>query len=841
MKLGCTAVALAIALAAGCGDNYPTCEMSGEVADAYQLAADGITAEITTHPLQLRVLDGTGAVMLETVDGSDGYAPAAWTTGNVRIRAYPTPGYFTFDAALDPWRALEVVGAEQPSAVELVLHLRERGASGCASTTMRYAVSASKLRVEASVEGTTPRAWSAAFATPPDEGFLGFGERFNRTNQRGHAPFSWTEESGIGAGEGTSPSRDNPFPSGETMTNYPVPFFLSTRGYAFWLDTTWRSQFELATEREDAWRVWHVGPTLAYEVYTRRPGDARPWPYQLIDAFTATTGRPMVPPAWAYGPRRRISPPDLVDGMPEAQVMRDEDLAITSIDDAVHFYPNGSHVGNEASLAAWVSGARALGYRVNGYYNSMINNDPASPLAPRAEEGLAGGYFLADAAGAFPFIYILTGGQLIELFVVDFTSPAASAWYTQSLAWAQELGYSGWMYDFGEYVQPEVVAANGMTGEELHNLYPVLYAKAAHDFTQASGRPDDWNIFMRSGYTGSSAFVPVAWSGDPAASFEDADGLPSVVRGGINIGISGVPNYGGDIGGYHCIKDGAAAADGELLARWIQQGALSPIMQDQSSCVGGDAGAKANLWRSTDARAAWFTYARLHTRLAPYLYTLGKQANETGAPIMRHVFLEHPDRLDLASEDTAYYLGPALYIAPVLARGARTKTVTLPAGWYLDWQAQALLEGGTTHTLDAPLDKLPILLRAGHLVPLLDPTIDTLAEESSPDIVSVADVADVYDVVGLLVTGEAAASFTLHDDGGLQATADGSTAPSTLDQVNNDNQLASCTSCWRKTVIDARLSRVQITAGDGTWSAGGVTVTSSTGRKVRWDLYVVGE
>ena len=145
---------------------------------------------------------------------------------------------------------------------------------------------------------------------------------------------------------------------------------------------------------------------------------------------------------------------------------------------------------------------------------------------------MAGGYFLTDATGAFPNVWVLTGGNIVQLYVVDFTSAAASTWYAATFDEATDLGYSGWMYDFGEYVQPEVVASNGMTGEEVHNLYPVLYARALHDHMEAGPLAGDWFAFMRSGYTGSAQYVPAVWSGDPAASFEDSDGLPSMVRGG---------------------------------------------------------------------------------------------------------------------------------------------------------------------------------------------------------------------------------------------------------------------------------------------------------------------
>ncbi len=830
-------VLLGLVLLAACGDNLP-CGVTGDVAPRYTLETTGITVEVDTAPWAVRVVDAEGTEVLATVrdDIATGYTPASWTTGVITTRPFASPGYFSVQAGLDEFRDLEIVGAV-PKGPRLELHLHERGTSRTPCVKVSYEVTASRLRVEARVDdhGTTvPRAWSTGFSTTPDEAFLGFGERFNRTNQRGVRVYSWLEEGGIGTGEGMHAGPDNPYPFGEAMSYYPVPFFVSTKGYGFWLDTTWRSEFELATERDDAWRVWHAGPDLAYEVYTRIPDDPRPWPYHLVDTFTRITGRPMVPPPWAYGPRRRIGAGSMANGMGEIEAMREGDLAITAVDDALHFYPNGSHVGREDSLLAWTTRAHALGYRVNGYYNSMINVMPESPLAPQAEEGLAKNYFLLNEDGSLPYVWILTGGNLVDLYVVDFTSKAASDWYGASFDWATALGYSGWMYDFGEYVQPEVVASNGMTGEELHNLYPVLYAKAAHAHMEAGPHAGDWLAFMRSGYTGSSAFAPVVWSGDPAASFEDSDGLPSMIPGGVNLGISGAPNFAGDIGGYHCLKDGAAAADNELLARWIQQGALSPVMQDQNACVGGDPAAKANIWNAPDAYDAWKTYARLHTRLFPYLYTLGREANATGAPIMRHVWFEHPAS-DLASEDTAYYLGPALYVAPVIERGARTKTVTLPPGTFIDWDTGALVRGGTTVTLDAPLAKLPLLLRAGYLVPLLDPAIDTLAEESSPTIVSPPDVADVYDVVGALVP-DGSARFTLYDGDTLEAHP-GAFAPPALPAVTTDADLATCDGCYRTTALPDGVLRVQISA-TGDVTAGGLRLVSTSQRRIRWDVYL---
>lgn len=528
-------------------------------------------------------------------------------------------------------------------------------------------------------------------------------------------------------------------------------------------------------------------------------------------------------------------------GVPEIQAMRDLDLAITGVDDSVHFLPKGSHVGIEDELRAWVTEGHRLGYKMNCYYNSLVASDTSVTHIPDTlAEGLAQGYFLKDASGE-PSTVELISGSYLTVLQVDFTNPEATAWYQGLLDWATDLGYDGFMYDFGEYVQPDTLAANGMTGEELHNLYPVLYQKAAFDHFEASPIAGEWLTFARSGYTGASQYSPMVWSGDPAGSFDDADGLPSMPRAGINLGISGVPNWGGDIGGFHCVADGAAAADGELMTRWIQQGAMSPNMQDQNACsFAMDGGEKASIWTSADAMTAWARYARLHTRLFPYVFALAHEAHRTGAPIMRHVFLEHPDRVDLAGVDDVYYYGPSILVAPVVARGATTKELELPAGHYLDWQREVLVEGGATVTLPAPLDTLPLLLRDGSLVPMLDPTIDTLAEATDPSVVTPADVADVYDVVGFVSTDMGAASFALADGSELSLALSGAFTPTAgMTEASAEAELSTCSACYRVDDLGGGLSRVRVSSTESALSAGGLSLTNGSGRRVRWDLYLL--
>ena len=626
------------------------------------------------------------------------------------------------------------------------------------------------------------------------------------------------------------------------MTYYPVPFFLSTRGYAFWLDSTFRNQFELADPEKghsNQWRVFDIGPSLAYEIFTSIPGDARPWTHQVLDAFTARTGRPTVAPPWAFGPRRRIDDGSMVNGVREIEAMRNQDLALTAVDDSTHFLPAASETGREAALKTWTHDLRALGYRAICYFNSLFAKGDKNPLATGVSDALARNYFLRNADGKPEEVFLSSGG-LSTVYQVDFTSAQATSWYQAHFQKAIEIGYSGWMYDFGEYVQPGTLASDGSTGESLHNRYPVLYDKAGYEAMERSAIKGDWMFFTRSGYTGASQYSPITWSGDPTASFEDAIGLPAMVRGGVNMGLSGVPHWGSDIGGYKCIPDGSKVADGELLARWIQLGAASGDMHDENACALGD-GDKASIWTAPEALAAWKEYARLHTRLFPYLYSLAQEAHENGAPLMRHLFFEHPDSPALAAVDDAYYLGPAILVAPVVKRGAVTKNVTLPPGQYLDWREFTILTGPGAYTLPAPLNRLPMLLRERQLVPLLDPTIDTLADEDNPNVIGPGDVKDVYDVVGFLTPGKDGASFTLYGGGTLKAVWLGGEVTAAIPPAADEADLATCVRCYRVDPISRAVTRVRISALDGELTAGALTLSSKTGRRIRWDLYLGGK
>jgi hypothetical protein len=161
----------------------------------------------------------------------------------------------------------------------------------------------------------------------------------------------------------------------------------------------------------------------------------------------------------------------------------------------------------------------------------------------------------------------------------------------------------------------------------------------------------------------------------------------------------------------------------------------------------------------------------------------------------------------------------------------------MPDGNYVHWPSQSLMAGGNTRTVDAPLEELPLFLRANHLIPMLDPTIDTLAAEDHPEVVGPGDVADVYDVVGLL-EGPGTAEFTLWTGSTFSARRTTAEDSPGLVAVNDASEWATCNGCFWVEDLENGLRRLHISSAESTVTVAGIQLTNDTGRRLRWDLYL---
>lgn len=814
---------LAAGLGLGCVDV--------EENEPVSLSTGKATLTITLDPFSFEIMDRDGGVLLKSAAGEGAYSGVAATVDTPYSLAKPLPGWDTYEANEGPWKGVMRAEIREISPEAVKLDVRGEGievvfVAEVVGDRVKIGVSAAAADGEEAFNKT-----SIAFALDPAERFYGLGERFGRVNHRGWSLYTWAEEGALGGGEDAPVGPQNPYPNGPSMTYFPVPFFLSSRGYGIHLSTTYRTETHLGSEQEGAYRVAANADHLSMTVYTNGS------PLEILDAYTEDTGRPIVPAPWVFGPRRRVGVNAMVGDVPEAVRMRQEKIPVTGIDDAVHFLPALSQLGKEDVLAAWTAGLHDLGYKAMAYNNPYVAADDENAAADY-QHGLDSGYFVKLPDGSPAFTQFISG-KLLTLATIDLTNPDAFAWFQSLLKRTLDLGYDGWMHDFGEYIPREAVLFDGRRGDEFHNAFPVLSAKAAYELMEKE-RHGDYLFFVRSGGAGSQAFVPAVWGGDAEATFDETQGLPSTVRAGLNLSMSGVPYWGSDMTGFKCLSP--EPKDKEVFLRWVQFGAASPIMMEQNACSNPiEKKEKWKLWNDQETIDVYRRYALLHTRLSPYFDVLARQANATGQPISLHPFLYHPADPEAGAVEDAYYLGPGLYVSPVVRRGLTEKTTYLPPGRYVEWDTLEVAEGGRSVTTETPLDKLPMWLVEGQIVPLLDPSIDTLAPAADETVVTPQDVAGVLDVRVALAPGQTA-TLTLADGTRLFATrlASDMGNPAAIAEAATLSEVADCQGCYFESQA-GDVQRLSVTtalaeAGGATLRDVEVQSNGPVARRVRWEV-----
>jgi alpha-D-xyloside xylohydrolase len=366
---------------------------------------------------------------------------------------------------------------------------------------------------------------------------------------------------------------------------------------------------------------------------------------------------------------------------------------------------------------------------------------------------------------------------------IDFTNPAAYAFWEEHLATYTKLGVEGFKLDFGEDIVASLRTgrnvwrfADGSDERTMQHGFPLLYHKAYREAVQATGKTP--YLLCRAGRWGDQTNVTVVWPSDMDATLTKfrekfktdkgeevtgVGGLPTTVIMGLSLGPSGFPFFASDNAGYiH------SPADKETFIRWFEQTALWPAMEV------GDASSKMP-WERGDQEILdlYRTYARLHLRLFPFFWSHAQRIKTDGRAIARPFGLAFPELG--AHPDDQYMLGDELLVAPVMTKGATSRKVLLPPGDWLDWFDGNVYSATnqfapTSVDVSAPLGKAPLLLRRGAIVPMLRPTIDTLDAVADPTKVDSLATERGTLWARAFAPKNGVASFALYDGGAISLT-----------------------------------------------------------------------
>ncbi|RLM53464.1 alpha-xylosidase [Halobellus sp. Atlit-31R] len=524
-----------------------------------------------------------------------------------------------------------------------------------------------------------------AFELSPDEKIYGAGEQFVEFDRRGRELELWHEE-----------------PLGtETERAYKnIPFYLSTNGYGLLLDTTARVRYDFGKTSVASGTMSVSDDEFAF-VFFYGP-DFR----DIIERYTAVTGRPDRPPKWSFGTwMSRLG----YESREELEAVAERLRAESIPSDVLHLDPFWMRAQKSTDLEwdteqfpepeAMISQLREDDFRLS------LWEHPHVPVGTEAfEEGVREGYFVTDGTGT-PYVMDHTCQGDYRGALVDFTDADAVEWWKDKHRRLLEQGVSVFKTDYGEYVPEDAVFENGKTGKAMHNLYPYLYNEAVYEVVGEVNGSDEALVWGRAAWTGSQAF-PMHWGGDPQTSW---NGMSAALRGGLSASLSGIAFWSHDIGGFRGTPSTA------VYTRWAQFGLLS----SNARCHGTT---PREPWAfGDDAVDTFREYARLRYRLIPYVYTYAEIAARTGLPVVRPLVLEYQDDPTVHRLDTQYLLGADLLVAPVFTDSG-TRSVYLPEGEWRDYWTGERYAGEQTVDVDVSLEEMPIFVRAGSVVPQREPT-----------------------------------------------------------------------------------------------------------------------
>jgi alpha-D-xyloside xylohydrolase len=495
-------------------------------------------------------------------------------------------------------------------------------------------------------------------------------------------------------------------------TQETIPFLVSSRGYGFLWHNPAVGRVQLGYDRT----LW-VAEAAHQMDYWITAGDT---PAEILEHYVDATGHAPVLPEWAAGfwqCKLRYRTQEELLSIAREYKRRGLPLSVIVID-FFHWSAQGDWQFDSEKWpdpTAMVRELEEMGVKVMVSIWPTVSTFSANflemqqrGLLVRAENGMPVHMLFVDTKPAGP----------VYLQYYDATHPEArqylwervrEGYYRHGIKvfWLDEAEPDMWPTDPGNL---RYHLGNGLT---VTNLYPLLHARGFYEAMRAEGETEICNL-ARSAWAGSQRYGAAVWSGDIQSTWES---LRVQVRAGLNIGLSGIPWWTTDIGGFFN-GDPESPYFRELIVRWFQYGAFCPLFRLHGFRAPAipfpvPEGGPNEVWSFGDeAYAIIKELLFLRERLRPYLMEQMRLASQKGIPPMRPLFVDFPgDQGSWAVEDQ-FMFGPDLLVAPVLYEGARSRQVYLPAGdtWTDVW-TDKILDGGQWITTDAPLERIPLYLR----------------------------------------------------------------------------------------------------------------------------------
>ncbi len=544
------------------------------------------------------------------------------------------------------------------------------------------------------------------FTTTIDEHPYGFGEQFSNLSCKGKLIPVFTEEQGIGRGDaGISGFTKMVGAGGSEFSTYcGMPYFITNKNRAFLFNEKVRSIFDFTNDTLAEFSG-HLS-SFGFIIFT---GSS---PKAVLENFTAETGRMPELPDWAYGTWLglqggkakclQIVEDALKAGNPISALWIQDWEGRRKTRFGSQLFWNWQHdTILYPHLPQLCEDLNQKGIKTLGYINSFLANE-----GPLVAEAKAKNYLVKTTLGED--YKLETAG--FPAYLVDLYNPEAYIWLKEIIKTNLiGVGLSGWMADFGEWYPMD---AKGKK-PELHNSFPVLWAKLNREAIKEAGKEKELVFFTRSGYTGSAAYSTLFWAGDQLVSWGKNDGLPSALTAILSSGLSGITLNHSDIGGYTTITYPLLryTRSRELFYRWAEMAVFMPIFRTHE---GLKPGKNFQFYADAEGQTFFAKMGRLHHFLKPYFKALVKEACTNGIPPVRAMWLEFPDDANALKLNTQFMLGSDLLVIPIMKPNSKTAMGYFPHGTWKHWNTGEIVQGaGDWQTFTAPIGTPAAYIKVG--------------------------------------------------------------------------------------------------------------------------------
>ena len=557
------------------------------------------------------------------------------------------------------------------------------------------------------VESARPFGWKgnafeARIRLFPDQHIYGLGEKTGFLDKRGKRYVMWNSDV-FAAHTSTT---DSLYVS--------VPFFICVGEkscYGFYLDNSWRTVFDMGETEPDEYAVCADGGNLDFYVIAGNT------PADVLSSYIGLTGSTPLPPAWSLGyhqSRFSYRSEEEVLGLAEEFSRREIPCAAIHLD-IHHMEGYRTFTWDEEAFPdpeGMTSALRGHGIRAVSIVDPGIKVDSSYPVYREMADRQ---YWCRHADGT-PFVGDVWPGRSV---FPDFVREDVRRWWGEKIVeYLQRHGIEGVWHDMNEpavfsdtsTMDTQVLHGNpaGDTHERYHNMYGLLENMASYEAIKEKTGKRPF-ILTRAGFAGIQRYAAV-WTGDNRSMWEHLElSLPML----LNMGLSGISFIGADIGGF------SFNSDPELLVRWYQLGALYPFARNHCE----NNARHQEPWSfGPDVERMVTESIRFRYRLMPDLYTSFHLARETGRPVIRPLLYDFPRDRTVFSIYDQFLFGDSLMAAPVLRPGSRNRAVYIPEGVWFDYHTGERHEGGSWIVADAPLERMPMFVRAGSFLMTDDDT-----------------------------------------------------------------------------------------------------------------------